>query len=186
MSVKNALDSFGFDVVEGAKRELNRKKKNTSKKLSNSLDYKLKVSKNSFTLSFFMEDYGTFIDQGVKGIGGKKADGEVYKKKRFSSKITLGKKQFKYKKGIKNKPSRKHFDKWVVKRGISGRNSKGQFTTRIGLTTAISHSVWHTGLESTHFFSKPFAKEFKNLPDELVEAYGLQVDDFLNFTINKK
>jgi len=74
-NVKNALDSFAFDVVDDAKRELQRKKKNASKTLSDSLDYDLNVSKNSFSLSFFMEDYGEFIDAGVKGAGGTKADG---------------------------------------------------------------------------------------------------------------
>ena len=43
MSIKNALDRFAYDVIEGAKKNLKRKDKNASKKLSNSLDYKLKV-----------------------------------------------------------------------------------------------------------------------------------------------
>jgi hypothetical protein len=175
MSIKQALDSFGFDVVEGAKRNLVSKNKNSSKALSNSLDYDLKVFKNSFSISFLMEDYGEFIDQGVKGIGGKKKDGTSWKKKKVSSKSP-----FKYK---SKRPPASVFSGWTVRRGIAPRNKSGQFTTRKGLQFAIANSVYHTGLETTNFFTQPFEKEFKSLPDELTEAYGLEVEEFLEFAI---
>ena len=178
-NVLNALDKFGEEVVLNSRKELARKKKNASKSLSKSISYKAKESKNSFELSFSMEDYGKFIDKGVKGIDGKKADGSSYKKKKVDPSTP-----FSYKKGIQNKPSRKHFDKWSVRRGIAGRNKKGQFTTRIGITTAISYSVWNRGLETTNFFTKPFEKAFKKFPDQMVEAYGLEVDNLLEFSIN--
>jgi hypothetical protein len=175
--LKKALDRFGSDVVKRSESELSKQGKDASKRLSKSLDYNVKVSKNSFELSFVMEDYGKFVDKGVKGIGGSKADGTAWKRKKVTNNL------YSYKEGIQNKPSRKHFDKWVLRRGIAGRSANGQFMTRIGLTTAISHSVWHRGLETTNFFTKPFEKEFKQLPDDLVEAYGLEVDEFLKFTI---
>ena len=173
MLVKKALDSFAFDVIEGSKRNLKRKDKNTSKKLSNSLDYKLKVSKNSFSLTIVMEDYGKFVDQGVKGVGGTKADGTKWKKKKVSAKSP-----FKYR---SKKPPAKAFSDWTVRRGIAPRNQQGQFTSRKGLQFAIANSVYHTGLETTNFFTQPFNKEFRSLPDELTEAYGLEVDEFLKF-----
>ena len=177
MSIKNALDSFGFDVVEGAKVILRQKNKNASKKLSDSLDYKIKVSgkKDKYSLTFIMEDYGEFIDRGVKGAGGKKADGSTWKKKRISN-VSI----FKQRTGYKDKrPPASAFSGWIIRRGIAPRNKKGQFTTRKGLLHAIATSVFHTGLETTNFFTKPFEKAFKKLPDELVEAYGLEVDKLL-------
>ena len=170
MSVKKSLDSFGSSVVSGSKKELARKKKNASKNLSKSEDYAVKVSKNSFQLDFIMEDYGKFIDKGVKGVGGKKADGSSWKKKRVTNNL------YKYK---KKRPPTIAFNGWTIKRGIAPRNKKGQFTTRKGLLHAIATSVFHTGLETTNFFTKPFEKAFKKLPDELVEAYGLEVDKLL-------
>ena len=178
MLVLDALNKFGKDVQAGAKLQLRQQNKNTSKQLSKSVKFETKVSKNSFKLSFFMEDYGKFVDQGVKGIGGSRADGTPYKKKKVDASSP-----FKYKKGIENKPSRKHFDKWSVQKGIAGRNKKGQFLTRIGLTSAISQIVWHEGLKTTNFFTKPFEKEFKELPDELTEAYGLDVENLLKFSL---
>lgn len=179
MSVKQALNDFGYDVVEGAKVILKQKKKNASKRLSDSLDYKVKVSKNSFEFSLYAEDYLEFIDRGVKGKGGKRADGTPWKKKRISN-ISL----FKHGSGYTDKkPPASAFSNWIVRRGIAPRNKKGQFTTRKGMQFAIATSVFHTGIEATNFLSKPFKKEFKKLPDELVKAYGLTVESLLQSSI---
>ena len=172
-----ALKQFGEDVERKAKNNLRRKKKLSSKALHDSINYEAKASKNSFELDFFMEDYWEFVDYGVKGIGGTKADGSIWKKKRVTNS------KFKYKEGIQNKPSYKHFNGFTIRRGIAPRSSGGQFTKRRGLMEAISHSVWHTGLETTSFFTQPFDKEFKQLPQELIHAYSLDVDNFLEFAI---
>ena len=174
MSVKKALDIFGSSVVSGSKKELARKKKNASKNLSKSVDYAVKVSKNSFQLDFIMEDYGKFIDKGVKGVGGKKADGSSWKKKRVTNNL------YKYK---KKRPPTIAFNGWTIKRGIAPRNKKGQFTTRKGLQFAIAESVFHTGIEATRFLTIPINREFKKLPDELVEAYGLTVESLLESSL---
>lgn len=172
-NVKDALDSFAYDVVDDAKRELQRKKKNASKTLSDSLDYDLKVSKNSFALTFKMEDYGEFIDRGVKGAGGTKADGSKWKRKRTSN-ISL----FKKGDGFTDKmPPANIFSKWSQIRGIRGRDKNtGRFITRKSLGFAIAKSVFHTGIEGTNFFSKPFNKRFKELPEKVAEAFALDVD----------
>ena len=170
LGVKNALDKFGKSVVKQSRTQLSKKKKNASKALYNSIDYDLKVSKNSFQMSFSMEDYGTFVDKGVKGVGGTKADGTQWKKKRV-----VGSK-FKY---TNKKPPASAFNNWIVRKGIAPRNKGGQFTTRKGLQFAIANSVYHTGLETTNFFTRPFEVAFKQLPDQLVEAYGLEVDTLI-------
>ena len=182
MSVRKALNIFSADVIGGARKELQRQDKNASKALSKSLDFKVKVSKNSFQLDFFMEDYGKFIDKGVKGIGGKRkkpnANGELnYKLKKVTNN------EYKYKQGIQNKPSSKHFNNWTVRKGIAPRSKGGQFTSRKGLQEAIAQAVWHQGLETTNFFTKPFEKEFKQLPETLVEAFGLEVDKLLKLAV---
>ena len=169
-----ALNRFGIKVVNKSKGNLKRKKKKASGKLINSIDYKAKVSKNSFELSFEMEDYWTFVDYGVKGVGGTKADGSSWNRK----KVTNSK--YKYK---KKKPPIMAFNGWTIRKGIAPRSKGGQFTKRRGLLFAIATSVFHTGLETTSFFTKPFEKEFKRLPDELVKAYALEVEDLLKFTI---
>ena len=175
LDVKKALDKFGKSVVKQSRTQLTKKKKNASKKLYESIDYNLKVSKNSFELSFEMEDYGKFIDKGVHGVGGTKADGSKWKKKKV-----VGSK-FKYK---SKRPPTKAFNGWVIRKGIAPRSNTGQFTSRKGLLFAIAESVYRTGLETTNFFTRPFEVAFKQLPDDIVEAYGLEVDELLKLTLS--
>ena len=60
--------------------------------------------------------------------------------------------------------------KWATKRGIN--------------PYAVQRSIFNTGLKATEFFSKPFEHAFKQLPDIIVDAYGLQIDEFLEQTLN--
>lgn len=166
MSVKQELTYFANEVINRSKSNLTQKKKNTSKALYNSLNYELKTSKNnSFTLSFSMENYGTFVDKGVKGRDSSlKAPNSPYQ---FKNKM----------------PPLKVLDKWIVKKGLAVRNKKGQFISRESLKFAIAKSIQLKGLETTNFFSKPFENAFKRLPEDIVNAYALEVEDFLKFTL---
>jgi len=170
MFIEDALNKFAKNVVKQSRSNLTRKKKNASKSLYNSLGYDLTVSKNSFSLSFEMEDYGEFIDKGVKGVGGTKADGTKWKTKKVDNNL------YKY---TNKKPPTKAFDRWIVRRGIAPRTSTGQFTSRKSTAFAIATSVYHTGLETTNFFTKPLEDNFEKLPDELVEAFALTVDNII-------
>jgi len=173
-NTRNTLNIFADNVVGKSKNNLKRKDKLASKKLFDSIDSELKIHKNSFSLSFEMEDYGTFVDAGVKGVGGTKADGTKWKLKRVTNS------KFKYR---NKKPPLMAFNGWTIRKGIAPRSKGGQFTKRKGLLHAIATSVFHTGLETTKFFTEPFEKEYRDLPDELIEAYGLDMDNFLEFTI---
>jgi len=174
MDVKKALDIFGTKVVKGSRKELARQDKNASKTLSKSLDYTVKVSKNSFQFDFLMEDYGEFIDKGVHGVGGNKADGSKWKKKKV-----VGSK-FKY---TNKRPPTSAFNGWTIRRGIAPRSAGGQFTSRKGLLHAISISVFHTGLETTNFLTTPFNKAFKTFPNDIAEAYGLEAEKLLEIAL---
>ena len=41
------------------------------------------------------------------------------------------------------------------------------------------------GIKPSKFMTKALEKEFKTLPDELIEAYGLDIDDFLDFNAKR-
>lgn len=174
MSVEKELNTFWTDVISESKKNLKKDDKIASKKLLNSLDYDVKVNPNSFETSFKMEDYGQFVDAGVKGVGGTKADGSKWKLK----KVTNSK--FKY---TNKRPPTSALNGWTIRKGIAPRDTGGRFVTRKGILHAISTSIFHTGLETTNFFTKPFEKEFKELPDKLVEAFGLTVDKLLKLSL---
>lgn len=85
MSVSNVekeLNLFGRAVVKQAKTILSKKKINATKDLYNSIKYDTIVYPRSGSLEFTiqMRDYGKFIDEGVRGVGGTKADGPMRKR----------------------------------------------------------------------------------------------------------
>jgi hypothetical protein len=172
MSVELELKKFGDYIKKQSRTNLTKKKKNDTKGLYNSIDYKLEVSKNSFSLSFVMDEHGKFIDKGVKGVSSsRKAPQSPYK---FGT--GTGKKG-----GLTN-----GIDNWVKRKRIQFKDRKsGRFMSYKSTAFLIRNSIWNKGLETTNFFTKPFEAAFKRLPDTLVEAFGLEVDNLLNFTTKK-
>ena len=151
---QEVLDRFIKHVVSQAKKNLTTSGKNASKKLYNSIKGEAKAFPNSIGIYFDMEDYGFFQDQGVSGI-----------KKKYNT-------PFSYKTKM---PPPSAFDKWTIRRGIAPRNTKGQFQTRKGLNFAIARSIFEKGIKPSLFFTKPFEAAYKNLPNELIDKYGLDV-----------
>jgi len=167
------LNDFAKYVIQQSRSNLSKKDKNVTSDLYNSLDKQIEVGANSFRLAFLMQDYGKFQDKGVKGkTSSEKAPNSPYK---FGSK--------KGKKGGLTEG----IDKWVRNRRIQfkDRNS-GKFLSYQSTAFLITRSVYNKGIKPSLFFTKPFEAAFERLPDELVEAYGLDVEQFLQYTINKK
>ena len=44
-------------------------------------------------------------------------------------------------------------------------------------------SIWHKGIETTNFFTKPFEAAFKRLPDDIYAAYGLEVEEQIKIAL---
>jgi len=167
-NVKEELNKFGKYVVQQSRTNLTKNKINATGDLYGSLGYELKVMPNSVFMEFFMMEYGKFIDEGVKGSQ------STYQESRNSP--------YKYSGRFKMIPS-KSLDKWVIKKGIKGiRDEKGKFIPRQSLKYAIATSVYRKGIKATLFFTKPFEKAFMNLPDEVIQAFALDIDEFLQYT----
>lgn len=156
------LNNFAKSVVQKARA--NAQKKSASGKLADSIYADLRLHKQSFSLEFWMTPYGEFVDKGVSG-----------KKKKYNT-------PFSYKDKM---PPSNVFLKWIKIRGIKGRDKKGRFISNKSLSFLIARSVFNKGLKPSLFFTKPFTQEFKGLSDELVEAFGLDIDNFLKYTLDK-
>ena len=162
-NVQKELNRFAKYVVTQSRANLTRQKKNASKQLWQSIDYDLKVSKNSFQLEFLMEDYGLFQDKGVSGT--EKKYNPPYK---YTNKM----------------PPPSKMDKWIVKRNLKGvRGKDGKFISRKSLQFMIARSIYKKGIKPSLFFTKPFEKAFKNINEDLIEAYKLDVENLLQYTI---
>lgn len=164
--VREALEQFSKRVITEARSNLTRQKKNVSKVGYDSLNKDLEVySSGNFSLAFLMEEYMQYQDQGVKG---KKSTYPESKSSPFSYKDKA--------------PPSSVFEKWIKQRGIQGRNKKGQYITNKSLAYLISRSIFNKGIKGSMFFTRPFETNYKKLPDELVEAFGLDLETFITFT----
>jgi hypothetical protein len=109
-------------------------------------------------------EYGRFVDYGVTGKG-------------FVA--TEGKKTWKHYKSIngysfKDKmppPDRFKTDKLL--RPVSD-----------GQAFATAMKIYQQGIEPKEFFIKPFESNLVNLPDKIIEAFGIDLDNYLNEQLN--
>ena len=169
MDRQEVLNRFVRHVVSQAKKNLTTGNRNASKKLYNSIKGEAKSFPNSIGIYFEMEPYGLFQDQGVKGT----KSGQSYSNFKYTNKM----------------PPPKAFDKWTIRRGLAPRNKGGKFKSRKSLNFAIARSVYEKGIKPTLFFTKPFEAAFKNLPEDLVEVFGLEAvemfDDILKQNLKR-
>ena len=160
---QDALNAFGRYVVQQSRSKLTQNNKNASKRLYESLGYELKVMPNSFSMAFLMENYGEYQDKGVSGT-------EV----KYNT-------PYKY---TNKMPRPSAFSQWVVRKGLKGtRDAKGRFVSRKGLMFAVANSIFKKGIKPSMFFTTPFQKAFKDLPEELILSFGLDLERFIDFTI---
>ena len=75
--------------------------------------------------------------------------------------------------------------KWVQDRRIQFRDNSGRFQTYDQTAWAVVKSIGKKGIEPSNFYTRPFNLGFQKLPDEVAEAYALDVEEFLDFTIDK-
>jgi hypothetical protein len=143
--------------------------KDSTGKLSKSIKGQVKEMPNSISMYFQMEAYGFFQDKGVSGI-----------KKKYNTEFSYTTKM----------PPPSKLDKWIVRKGIAPRDKKGKLMSRKGLQFAIARSIFMNGIKPSLFFTKPFEKAFKKLPDALITKYGLDAeqlfDSIMKETLTKK
>jgi len=166
---QKALIKFRDTIINEAKANLKSMGKDSTGKLSKSIEGQVKEMPNSISMYFQMEAYGFFQDKGVSGI-----------KKKYNT-------QFSY---TTKMPPPSKLDKWIVRKGIAPRDKKGKLMSRKGLQFAIARGIFINGIKPSLFFTKPFEKAFKKLPDVLVDKYGLDAeqlfDSIMKETLTKK
>lgn len=176
------LRQFAERVVKAAKLNLGatrtityndgkkkRRRQVSSGKLKDSLDYNITTGVH-LLMSFTMEDYGKFIDEGVSGTKYKVPGGSRF--------------------GFDGKqPPTGSIRKWMAQKKVKARDLKtNSFVkqTEANLKAAaflISRSIKQKGIPKSEFFQAPFRMEFEKLPEEVLKAVSMDVDEFLRFTV---
>ena len=172
---QKALDIFKQLVLNQSRAMLSKKGKNVSSDLYRSLDGFVKAMPNSISVSFEMEEYGYYQDRGVKGA--KSSYPEIG---RYGTLAKFG--SGKGKKGGLSKGIKQ----WVRAKRFQFRDKKtGKFLSYDSTAFLITRSVYNKGIKPSLFFTKPFERAFEKLPNELINSFGLDVEDFLAFTLKE-
>lgn len=167
--VADELHWFGVYVTEQARGNLSRAGRKDTSTLFNEMTFKVDETKRNTTLTFSFgnaDDYWQFVDKGVKGKSkSAKAPNSPFK---FGS--GTGKSG-----GLTNA-----IDSWVKRKRFQFRNrDNGRFMSYSQTAFLITRSIYQTGLETTNFWTKPFEKAFRKLPQDIYEAYALEVEEQL-------
>ena len=146
------------NLSKGTKLQRKRRPINNTKKLYNSIQYKKLYEKSSgIAYGLFMEDYGDYIDKGVKGT---KSNYRVNKNTPYSYKTKMLNPEW--------------IEGWAKARNIRFRNAQGQFTKgnykQIGFV--LARSIYEKGIRANNFFTIPFVNEFKKLPQDLQDIFS--------------
>ena len=111
-----------------------------------------------------MEDYGDFVDQGVRGAGSSSNN-------RTSP--------FKFGSGTGKKGGlTKGIEKWIKQKPIKQWKDKktGKFLSYKSMKFLIARSIYNKGTKPSLFFTKPFYSAFKRLPVDIVKAFKLDIE----------
>jgi len=164
-NVDEVVNKYGKYVVQQSRSNLTRDKKGGGN-LYNSVSYKIAKSQDDFLIEFLMEDYGAFVDKGVKG------------KTSTYPETSAALSPFQYGSGTGKKGGlTKGIRGWLQKKRFQFRDKQGRFMSYESMNYLISRSIYNKGLKANLFFTKPFEAGLKRLPDELIKGFALDIED---------
>jgi len=74
---------------------------------------------------------------------------------------------------------------WVKRKGFQWNDKKtGRFMSHKSMGFLIAKSIYHKGITPSMFFTRPFEDAFKNLPDEIIEKFNLDIDELIESSLN--
>tara|TARA_R110000787_G_scaffold6602_2_gene22920 strand:- start:116 stop:667 length:552 start_codon:yes stop_codon:yes gene_type:complete len=171
-NLKKVLNDYGKYVVQQAKSNLTKdvNKYGGNKgggPLYNSIEYKPTYETNYFLLDFLMEDYGPFVDKGVRG------------KTSTYPETAAALSQFRYGSGTGPVGGlTRGVNKWIKQKKFQWRDKKtGRFLSYESMSFLIARSIYNKGLKANMFFTKPFERGLKRLGDDLFAAFELDIEN---------
>ena len=166
-SIEKYLESFGKYVVQQARTNLTKGKKNVTNELYNSIKFTVTPNSEGYNVSFSMDSYGEFVDKGVSG-NKKIQEFTTFDGRKIES-------PFKYR---SKQPPANILSKWISMRGIKGRDKKsGRYITNLSLAFLIGKKIKRDGIKSLSFFQRPLGLGLKRLPNDIMIAIK---EDILN------
>jgi len=181
--LEKAITRFGSNVIKDGRKILHSKKKTTQgNTLYSNYHYIMKSTKSTIELGLEFgdaADYWQYVDQGVQGTGGIKKGttkkGELGKRG-GTGLARGGNSRFKFDKSFDNPAGElvNALKRWIRNKPISlGDRSINS------LAYAMGYAIRRRGLERTMFVSRPVEVHSKKIPDEVTEAFLLDVESLI-------
>jgi hypothetical protein len=171
-NTEDFIKKYGKQVEDEIKARLLSAGKKASGKLYRSIKFNIRESVKQLEVSWRMEDYGLYVDGGVKGAGVPKGLG--FKPKDYNGNkktvVTVGK----YKFGNKMPPE-SSIRKWLGTKGIPKEAS-----------FPIRRSIWMFGIAPTNFWTIPTTRRQKQFEKGIEDNMAKDLDIQLQKELNKK
>lgn len=171
LEVEATIKKFRDYVIQQSRSNLTKSGHNNTKGLYNSIKGEIVTDNGYAIVGFSMDDYGMFVDKGVKGK---------------SSSAKAPNSPFKFGSGTGRKGGlTQGINKWVRQKGFQFRNRKtGQFMSYDSTAYLITRSIFHNGIKPSLFFTKPFEAGYKKYIDvDLIKAFGNDVDTIVDYNL---
>ena len=163
-----ALTKYGKYVIQQSKSNLTRQKKGGGA-LYNSLKQNLEDVKeigNPYILNFFFEDYGNFVDKGVRGVN------STYPETRAAMS------PFQYGSGTGPKGGlTKGIDKWLRQKKFRWRDKLGRYVSYKSMRYLIVQKIYFQGLKASLFFTKPFEAGMDKYSKDIIDGFVKDIDN---------
>ena len=168
--VNKTIQMFRDYVIKEAKDNLKRTGHNNTSSLANSLKGEIVVDDKYAIVGFQMNDYGTFVDLGVRGK---------------TSSLKAPNSPYKFGTGTGRKGGlTQGINKWVKQKGFQFRDKRGRFMSYDSTAYLITRSIFQKGIKPSLFFTKPFEAGYKKYIDiDLIKAFGQDVETMVDYNL---
>lgn len=181
--LEKAITKFGSNLIKDGRKILHKSKKTTqANTLYNEYHYTMKSTSSTISLGLEFgkaESYWQFVDKGVEGTGGVKKG--TTKKGELGARGGTGLARgrgsgFKFDKSFDNPKGKlvNALRDWIKNKPI-GLGDKSD----LSLAYAMGYTIRRRGLERTMFVSRPIEIHSKKLPNEVTEAFLLDLESLV-------
>lgn len=156
-NTKLVLDEFGKQFIDAYRSGLDAKNANASKGLYNSLNFEVKIGKQSINLDILLNDYWKYLEYGCKGMETSYPD--AYYPAHF--------------------PPTKAIEEWIKIKPVIPEQRNGKLPTQKQLAFLIARSINRKGIEPRFIFRNSVDDVWEQLKDALNEAIEKDVENNL-------
>lgn len=154
-NTKLILDEFGKQFIDAYRAGLDTKNANASKSLYNSLNFEVKIGKQSINLDILLNDYWKYLEYGCKGTETSYPD--AYYPAHF--------------------PPTKAIEEWIKIKPVTPVQKNGKLPTQKQLAFLIARSINKKGIEPRFIFRDAVDDIWEQLKDALNEAIEKDVEN---------